>query len=547
MVLTPFRRTENSQHNVVDLSPSINPGAPLDGAAPPVSIFGGLDPFNALSLSNLAHLAPAEANPERNARPETLNALNVGAPMDPPTQHELARAKKALEHLGYNPGRMNTPRARADVATFQRAVGLTNEAPGEVTPRTLKRLERTAKRLKNNGKGFLTPGMKGARVKKLQQRLARLGDFQGTPSGVYDKATGDAVLSFRKRHPNLPQDARSFGKRGQKALRTELDNMAHDPYRTRVKPSAERRALDRKAKHEAATNGIGPGSPPEVIAYFQKHLKRAGYDPNTYKGHWNAHTAAMAKQFERRAGIQNSSDRFGPETWSKLSESTIETRSAFSPTQKIGERGHAVLVEERLLKKAGMNPGKVDGIYTRATERAADRLRAHFGIHHRNGIGVGTDKLIHRRIKQLNSLHKPVDFRLTPGSEFLIPDAEGAPSSHGGNFHAAKDWFAPGGTRVSSPINGTVVEVRPSLNNSGQVFGGTVKVQGKNGRVWVFRHVNPADVHVGQKVKGGQTIARVTNWLDGPDHTHIELWKTLSGGYRLENMIDPMRYLKRFL
>jgi hypothetical protein len=42
-------------------------------------------------------------------------------------------------------------------------------------------------------------------------------------------------------------------------------------------------------------------------------------------------------------------------------------------------------------------------------------------------------------------------------------------------------------------------------------------------------------------------IERVTSWADGPDHAHVELWKTLSGGYRLENMIDPMRYLRRFL
>src|SRR5262245_9422223 len=161
MVLTPLRRTDDPKLNVLDLSAPINPSVALDPAAFSASIFGGLDPFNALQQSNLAHAAPTEANPERNVTPEMANALNVGAPLDPPTQHELARAKKALEKLGYNPGRMNTPRARAEVATFQRAVGLDNETAGEVTPRTLKRLERTAKRLKNNGKGFLTPGMKG--------------------------------------------------------------------------------------------------------------------------------------------------------------------------------------------------------------------------------------------------------------------------------------------------------------------------------------------------------------------------------------------------
>jgi hypothetical protein len=60
-----------------------------------------------------------------------------------------------------------------------------------------------------------------------------------------------------------------------------------------------------------------------------------------------------------------------------------------------------VLRTERRLKKAGYNPGEVDGVYTAATERAADRLRRRFGIRGRNGVGRGTARLITRRIKQI--------------------------------------------------------------------------------------------------------------------------------------------------
>jgi murein DD-endopeptidase MepM/ murein hydrolase activator NlpD len=100
---------------------------------------------------------------------------------------------------------------------------------------------------------------------------------------------------------------------------------------------------------------------------------------------------------------------------------------------------------------------------------------------------------------------------------------------------------------VRSPIDGTVVEARASRGNSGQVFGGTVKVQARDGRVWVFRHVDPKNVHVGQHVGAGERIAQVTSWRDGPSHAHIELWKTYGGGYDFENMLDPMTFLKRFL
>lgn len=145
------------------------------------------------------------------------------------------------------------------------------------------------------------------------------------------------------------------------------------------------------------------------------------------------------------------------------------------------------------------------------------------------------------------SFVKPVPHELTDLSEFAVADAEGAPAADGQRYHAGKDWFAPGGTAVRSPIDGKVVEVTPSSGSSGQIFGGTVKIEGENGRVWAFRHVDPKDLDVGQRVKAGDRVASITEWQDGPSHAHIELWKSLEGGYTFENMIDPMTKLKRFL
>jgi len=39
----------------------------------------------------------------------------------------------------------------------------------------------------------------------------------------------------------------------------------------------------------------------------------------------------------------------------------------------------------------------------------------------------------------------------------------------------------------------------------------------------------------------------VARWTGGRPHTHIELWKTFGGGYKMSNMIDPMTALKPFL
>jgi cell wall-associated NlpC family hydrolase/murein DD-endopeptidase MepM/ murein hydrolase activator NlpD len=129
-------------------------------------------------------------------------------------------------------------------------------------------------------------------------------------------------------------------------------------------------------------------------------------------------------------------------------------------------------------------------------------------------------------------------------SEFHVQDAEGAPGAEG-NLHAGYDLFAKAGAPVRSPIEGTIVEVKASRGSSGQVFGGTVKVQGADGRVWVFRHVDPKGVVEGGKVTAGQEIASVTEWTGGAHHAHIELWKTFEGGYNVSNMDDPYVELER--
>lgn len=537
------------------LSPA---GAPA-ASSPGGQVLGQGDSLNApdpsLGFAAFPSLAPQLPNPRGAARAAANDPL-ISQPLSFATPAELRRAKKALETLGYHPGRMDTPKARTEVATFQRAMGLTDQMTGEVTDRTLKKLEQTAKRVKSHKKKpYYTQGMRSGGVKKLQQRLQRLGDFHGTANGVFGDDTARAVLSFRKRHPEVPQNIRSWGQAAQKGLKTELTNMAHDPFRSRAKPSAVRRRRDAAASEEARSNGIGPGSPKHVIKHFQRELLRAGYNTNRFDGVWNNHTAAMAEQFERRAGIthQGDADRFGSQTWNALKKLSMETKDAFSPVQNIGERSNAVLRTERRLKKAGYNPGKVDGIYSKATEAAADRLRRHFGIRRdRDGVGGKTDNLIDRRIKERsNRIHRPIAAPLTSNSEFLFPDAEGAPSASGRRYHGGKDWFAPGGSRVSSPISGRIVDIQPSSGNSGQVFGGVVRVQGKDGKTWVFRHVDPS-VREGQMVTAGQQIAKVTPWTGGSSHAHIELWKSfnpnnINAGYRIENMIDPMKYLKRFL
>lgn len=123
---------------------------------------------------------------------------------------------------------------------------------------------------------------------------------------------------------------------------------------------------------------------------------------------------------------------------------------------------------------------------------------------------------------------------------FNLPDPEGMFPRPPGR-HGAVDWFADGGTPVKAARAGRVVEVTPSRGNSGQVFGGVVKVEEPTGHVWVYRHIDPYAA-LGQEVTAAQRIGIVTTWTGGPDHLHMEVWRTLAGGYNIHNAIDPAQY-----
>jgi murein DD-endopeptidase MepM/ murein hydrolase activator NlpD len=128
-------------------------------------------------------------------------------------------------------------------------------------------------------------------------------------------------------------------------------------------------------------------------------------------------------------------------------------------------------------------------------------------------------------------------------SEFKFVEAQGAPDKHGIRHHAGVDWFAPPGAVVRAPVAGKIVEANRSSDRTGQVFGGTCKIEASDKKVWIFRHVQPS-VNVGDRVTAGQPVAGVSPWDDGPEHAHIEIRKTNAGGHVFENMLDPLPFFK---
>ncbi len=166
---------------------------------------------------------------------------------------------------------------------------------------------------------------------------------------------------------------------------------------------------------------------------------------------------------------------------------------------------------------------------------------------------LGEESLPRRNRKRARRRKRPLEpvwpLRVDPGrrSEFQLLDLHGAPRLDGRRHHAAKDWFAFAGSLVRAPVTGTLVEVKLDRRRYGQIFGGTVKLESDlDLRVWVLRHVNPLPgVSVGDRVIARAPIGLVAPWADGHPHAHVELWSCLGGGYRFENMLDPLPVVRR--
>ena len=142
-----------------------------------------------------------------------------------------------------------------------------------------------------------------------------------------------------------------------------------------------------------------------------------------------------------------------------------------------------------------------------------------------------------------NGVVLPLKPPLPRFSEFQLVEDEGAPDATGVKHHAGLDWFAPAGAVVRAPVAGRIIEAKPSTKTSGQIFGGTVKIEAADRKVWIFRHVVPS-LPVGDTVRAGQPVAAVSQWDDGPEHAHIEIRLTNEGGHRFENMLDPLPFFK---
>ena len=105
-----------------------------------------------------------------------------------------------------------------------------------------------------------------------------------------------------------------------------------------------------------------------------------------------------------------------------------------------------------------------------------------------------------------------------------IKPAEGTFTSGFGSRWGTTHYGVDIANRIGTPIlaveDGTVIEAGPASG-----FGLWVRIQGDDGFISVYGHVDSFSVHEGQRVKAGEQIARMGNrgYSTGP-HLHFEIW-----------------------
>lgn len=292
------------------------------------------------------------------------------APITRTPSSAIRSAETLLKRIGFSPGKVDgveSPELTRAVMEFQTSWGITPS--GVLDAPTAAKLKSTADRVKKHGKDlFVSVGQKSSDIKILEQRLARLGYKPGKADGIYGRDTAAAVKAFRADQGELNDNSGALSKKARASLRREVGALSHAPERRRIAPSKAQTRLDRVTAQK-----VGPafveGSKGEHVKNLQKHLSAAGFSPKHAGGTFDERTTGALKAFQRKSKLE-ATGVVNARTWKALQKSYILTNSKAAPSQGLNERSGAVKASEKLLKRLGFNPGKLDGLFDRSTLKA---------------------------------------------------------------------------------------------------------------------------------------------------------------------------------
>jgi peptidoglycan hydrolase-like protein with peptidoglycan-binding domain len=367
---------------------------------------------------------------------EAGNALNLGDQGKP-----VAALQRALKSAGLYEGPINGDfdvATEAAVKALQTARGL--EASGIVGGKTLKALKSTQRFVKDGFEEAARAGQRGSDIARAERMLAKLGYNPGKADGVFDAATQKAVERFRKADPKLNEKSSAISEKVYDRLAAASKAYEHAPIRRR--DIGKKGELEAHARLDAATkkaagkgDGVGLGAKGRAVENIEKHLEAAGYDLGKANDSFGARTEAATKAFQKAVGLEQTG-QVDAKTWAKLEGKLFAASSSTSPSQRLGERSGAVKATEQRLKFLGFNPGKIDGEFTRGTQKAVEKFQRKHKLDVSGAVGGRTGRVLLKKVKAkklaantkkvtayVNGVPRTIRVTSVGGGEWLRADA----------------------------------------------------------------------------------------------------------------------------
>lgn len=193
-------------------------------------------------------------------------------------------------------------------------------------------------------------------------------------------------------------------------VRNEPKKFDHAPHVHRI--VRNERQIDRQRKLDektvrAAEKVVDTEDHGAVVKNIQRHLNGAGYPCGEPNGKMTPRTIAALKAFQRHSKLP-ATGKVDDATWDLLKKGLIVTRSATSPTQKVGEVSHAVEHTERDLKALGYKSGKADGLFNRKTERAIEKFQRKHHLQVTGEVDRKTMKKLDAAAERVGFGHKAI-------------------------------------------------------------------------------------------------------------------------------------------
>jgi peptidoglycan hydrolase-like protein with peptidoglycan-binding domain len=251
----------------------------------------------------------------------------------------------------------------------------------------------------------LKQGDRGSEVRELQQRLQERG-FDVPATGNFGSQTRNAVIRFQQANRLTPDGIVGRGTRAElfnqvrpsvsQSFNTDpftlpppdrnLDNVPDSP--TLYAPNDPNLPTLRADNTYSEDTYLGDTYSENIdfdIRLVQEQLARAGFSPGRIDGVFGRNTAQALRQFQTSVGLYPSgtitsetlraledyvAGRPNPQL-SDYSNRNDRSRRSLQP----GDRGSEVEDLQRRLGDQGFNPGRIDGIYGRNTQRAVRRFQ----------------------------------------------------------------------------------------------------------------------------------------------------------------------------